>query len=116
MRREMTKFQKKLWIGLAILALLTPLGIIIPHIYGAGGSWGEWGPSELGKLAGFVPEGFKKLSGLWKAPARNYNFGATSMAGRLASYIVSGIIGLLVAGLLIYLIARITIRHGRHGK
>ena len=111
----MTKSRKRLWTGLVILSLFTPLGIIIPDKFNAGGAWGEWGPEELGKLVGFVPEGFKRLAGLWKAPARDYNFGGkgASMAVQVTSYIASGIIGLLVAGLLIYLIARLIVRHGK---
>jgi hypothetical protein len=35
----MTKFQKKLWIGLAIMALLTPLGIYLPKKFNAGDAW-----------------------------------------------------------------------------
>ncbi|MDA8085306.1 MAG: hypothetical protein M0Z75_01255 [Nitrospiraceae bacterium] len=111
----MTKSQKRLWIGLVILALLTPLGIVIPDKFKGGGAWGEWGPAELGKLVGYVPEGFKRLAGLWKAPAQDYNFGGegASMAVQVISYIASGIIGLLAAGLLIYLIARLIVRHGK---
>lgn len=58
----MTKSQKKLWIGLFILTLLTPLGVILPEKFKAGGAWGEWGPEELEKLVGYVPEGLKRLA------------------------------------------------------
>lgn len=111
----MTKFQKKLWGGIAVIALLTPLGLIIPAIFqgglGGGDAWGEWEPDTLKKMIGFVPDGFKSLHGLWPAPCKDYNFAATSNAGQLLSYIGSGIIGIVVAGLMIYLIARLTIRH-----
>ena len=41
---------KKLWIGIVILTLLSPLGLIIPALFGAGGAWGEWGLEEIKKL------------------------------------------------------------------
>ncbi len=109
----MTKFHKKLWIGLFILALLTPLGIILPERFNSGGAWGEWGPEELEKLIGYVPEGLKKLSELWKAPVPDYNFGGegSSMTVQVISYIASGVLGILAVGLLIYVISRLTIRN-----
>lgn len=109
----MTKSQKKLWIGLFILALFTPLGVILPAKFEAGGAWGEWGPKELEKLLGYVPEGLKRLADLWKAPVREYNFGGegVSMTVQVISYIASGLIGILAVGLVIYVISRLIIRH-----
>ena len=63
---------KKLWIGIAVLALLSPLGLIIPSLLGAGGAWGEWGAEEFKKLIGYVPEGMGKLGHVWKSPLPNY--------------------------------------------
>ncbi|MGD0919371.1 MAG: hypothetical protein ABSB22_23255 [Thermodesulfobacteriota bacterium] len=57
----MKTFQKRLWIGLFILALLTPLGVILPEKFNAGDAWGEWGPETLEKLLGYVPDGLKRL-------------------------------------------------------
>jgi cobalt/nickel transport protein len=109
----MTRSQKKLWIGLLILALLTPLGVILPEKFKAGGAWGEWGPEELKKLIGYVPEGLKRLADLWKAPVPDYNFGGegASIAVQVISYIASGLIGILAVGLVIYVIARLILRH-----
>jgi cobalt/nickel transport protein len=108
---EMTGSQKKLWIGLLILTLLTPLGVVLPDKFGAGSAWGEWGPEEIGKLIGYVPAGLKKLSELWKAPAPDYNFGgaSASMTVQVLSYIASGIIGILTVGLVIYVIGRLVL-------
>jgi cobalt/nickel transport system permease protein len=55
---------RKLWIGLAVLLILTPLGILA-----AGSAWGEWSPSEL---AGPAPRGLERLSSLWTAPVSRY--------------------------------------------
>ena len=71
----MTKIQKKLWIGLIIMALLSPLGIILPALFSSGDAWGEWGTETLEKLLGYVPEGLKKYADLWKAPVPDYNPG-----------------------------------------
>jgi cobalt/nickel transport protein len=109
----MTKSQRKLWIGLLILALLTPLGIILPEKFKAGGAWGEWGPKELEKLIGYVPRGLKRLTDLWKAPVPDYNFGGegTSMTVQVLSYLVSGLIGILAVGLVIYVISKVIVRN-----
>jgi len=105
----MTKSQKKLWIGLFVLAILSPLGVILPEKFKTGGAWGEWGPEELEKLIGYVPEGLKKLSGLWKAPVPDYNFGgeAASMAVKVISYVASGILGILAVAGAIYVISKL---------
>ncbi len=109
----MIKSQKKLWIGLFILALLSPIGIILPEKFKTGGAWGEWGPEEIEKLLGYVPEGLKKLSELWKAPVPDYNFGGegASMTIQVISYVASGLIGILAVGLVIYLISKLIVRH-----
>jgi len=109
----MTRHQKKLWIGLIVLALLTPLGVILPERFKAGGAWGEWGPEELKQLIGYMPEGFKKLANLWKAPVPDYNLSGqqSSMAGQIISYIASGIIGILAVALVIYVISRLLVKN-----
>ncbi|MDP1759071.1 MAG: PDGLE domain-containing protein [Thermodesulfovibrionales bacterium] len=85
---------RKLWMGIAILIILSPVGLILPELFKTGGAWGEWGADEIEKIAGYVPHGLKKLSELWKAPILDYAFlgwdkGFKSYAG----YIFSGIIG-----------------------
>ncbi len=111
----MKRFQKKLLLGLFVMALLSPLGIILPRTFRSGGAWGEWGAETLEKLLGYVPEGFRKYIGLWKAPAADYSFGGgnASFTTQVISYIISGFIGILIVGLIVYLIARFVLRHGR---
>ena len=60
---------KKLWIGIGILVLLSPLGVILPALFQAEGGWGEWGLDQIGKIAGFAPEGMKRLAEIWGAHA-----------------------------------------------
>jgi cobalt/nickel transport protein len=109
----MTKFDKKLWIGLLVMALLTPLGIYLPERFKAGDAWGEWGTDRLQELLGYVPEGLRKMAEVWKAPVRDYNFGGenTAFGIQVISYILSGIIGIAAAALVIYLITRFLVKH-----
>ncbi len=111
----MNPFQKKLAIGLLVMALLSPLGIILPRLFNAGSAWGEWGPAALQGLLGYVPEGFRKYAGLWKAPAGNYNLGGehASASAHIISYIISAIAGILIVGFAIFLIAKLLDRHGK---
>ena len=110
----MKKFRKKLWTGLVLMALLSPLGILLPKAFNAGGAWGEWETGELQKLLGYVPEGIRKYTGLWKAPVPEYNMGGgTSSPLQALSYIASGVLGVFLAGVAIYLLMRFL---GKHGK
>ena len=111
----MKKSQKKLWIGLLVMALLTPLGIILPRIFDAGAAWGEWGVDKLEQLLGYTPQGLKKLSNLWKAPVPNYNFGGkdASMTLQILSYLASGVLGVAAVGLVVYLITKFTTKHDK---
>jgi hypothetical protein len=111
----MTKFQKKLWIGLLIMALLTPLGILLPEKFNPGEAWGEWGADKLEKLLGYVPDGLKKLADLWKAPIPDYNFGGedASVTIQVISYVVSGLLGLGACAFIVFLISRLIIKHGK---
>jgi cobalt/nickel transport protein len=109
----MIQSQKRLWIGLIVLALLSPLGIILPEKFNAGDAWGEWGAETLGKLLGYVPDGLSKYSELWKAPIPDYNLGGdnATMTFKILSYIVSGFIGILVTGLIVYVLSRLLVKH-----
>jgi hypothetical protein len=109
----MTKTQKRLWAGLFIMALISPLGIFLPEYFNSGDAWGEWGTDTIEKLLGYVPEGLKKYADLWKAPVRDYNFGGndSSMAVKVISSVASGILGILAVALVIYLISRMVVRN-----
>ncbi|MFH0940963.1 MAG: cobalamin biosynthesis protein [Candidatus Omnitrophota bacterium] len=64
----------KFWIGLGMLIVLSPIGLLLPERFKAGAAWGEWGSEELRRLVGYVPLGLKKLSGIWNAPIPDYAF------------------------------------------
>ena len=111
----MTRFQKRLWIGLLIMALLTPLGVLLPEKFKAEEAWGEWGTEKLEKLIGYVPEGLRRLADFWKAPIPDYNFGGegASLTLQAVSYIVSGLLGIGVCAFIVFLISRSMGKHGR---
>src|SRR4029079_9354529 len=54
---------KPLWIALAVLAILTPLGILA-----TGSGWGEWSVEEFVQ----APAGMQSLAHLWSAPFAKY--------------------------------------------
>ena len=87
---------RKLWWGLILLVLLSPLGLILPEIFKSGPAWGEWSLEEIEKMVGFIPEGLKKLADLWSAPLPEYNVGGWEKKGLFHSslgYILSGFLG-----------------------
>jgi cobalt/nickel transport protein len=106
---------KKLWIGIGILALLSPLGLIIPSLFGAGSAWGEWGLVEINKLIGFIPGGMQKLAKLWKSPLQEYTVPGQKpgLAYEGLGYVITAVIGIAVTAGLAYLIARLL---GRKNK
>ena len=108
-----TRSKKAVWAGIAVLALLTPLGIILPRLLNSGAAWGEWGPDELKKLVGFVPDGIRRLGELWQAPLADYGFGGRLPVSEDASYLITGLIGLVLTVAVAYLLARLFLRRGR---
>lgn len=85
---------KKLWAGIGILILLSPLGIILQRIFKSEGAWGEWGKDKIEKMIGYAPEGLKRLSELWSSPMPDYTLSGWGSGLKLfAGYIFSGIIG-----------------------
>ncbi len=111
----MTKFQKRLWIGLLIIGLLTPLGVLLPEKFKTQEAWGEWGTEKLEKLLGYVPEGLKKLADFWKAPIHDYNFGAegASVTLKAISYIASGLLVIGICAFIAYTVSKFMAKHGK---
>lgn len=108
----MGKTQKKLWIGLVVLALLSPLGILLPQTFNAGDAWGEWSADTLQHLLGYVPSGLKKYAEIWQAPLADYNFWGegADMGRQILSYIISGFLGLALTVSVIYLVSKVLFR------
>ena len=88
-----------LWIGLVVLMVASPLGLLAP-----GTAWGEWSTQELSKLGlGSVPTGLEKLSGLWGAPLARYNLPVLGNAN--LGYILSAFVGIGMTALIVWLFA-----------
>lgn len=106
---------KKLWIWLAVLAVLTPLGLFIPSLFGAGGAWGEWGIEQVRKMLGFVPEGMQRLSELWKSPMPDYSVPGQGrgIAREGLGYFAAAVIGIAITAGLAYLFAKILARKNK---
>jgi len=93
------KIITKFWVGLAVLVVLSPLGLILPEYFKAGSAWGEWGIDEIRELVGFIPRGLGKLSSIWSAPFPDYTFKTDpgqSVLNLSFSYVLSAVIGVLV--------------------
>ncbi len=104
------KLITRLWIGLGVLIILSPLGLLLPEYFKAGAAWGEWGADEVQKLVGYIPNGLEKLSLLWSAPIPDYAFKGWEEKGfpQLSlAYIVSAGLGIIVVILLVWLIGKI---------
>lgn len=100
----MTAFQKKLLVILVVLAVLSPLGIILPETFKAGDAWGEWSSETIQEMIGFVPEKLKETADLWSAPIPDYSLGdeSSSFAVQALSYILSGTIGIILCILILF--------------
>ncbi len=102
------KIITKLWIGLAVLVILTPLGLLMPQYFRAGSAWGEWGFKDVSGIVGYVPKGMEKLSNIWKAPISDYSFLCFKGDGIIvqsAAYIVSALVGIvLIVGIMMLLV------------
>ena len=88
---------RALWIGLAALIVITPIGLLAP-----GTAWGEWGAEELTSLGlSFIPKGLEQLSGLWSAPMPDYDVAAVGNAN--IAYILSAVVGVLITVAVVWL-------------
>jgi len=109
----MTRFQKKLWIGLIIMALLSPIGLVLPEKFNAGDAWGEWGVEALETILGYVPHGLRRYAHTWKAPIPDYGLGGEGASTGLQAlwYIFSGLLGMAAVALLVYAISKFLAKH-----
>ncbi len=103
----------RLAVGLVVLLLLTPLGLLIPAWLGAGEAWGEWGGDRLQDLVGYVPAGLRRLETLWHAPMPDYAPAASgdgSLPVLSVWYVVSGAVGIGMIALAVLVARRWLIR------
>ncbi|MGC9946906.1 MAG: cobalt transporter CbiM [Bryobacteraceae bacterium] len=120
---------RKLWLALAALLILTPLGILA-----VGSAWGEWSardfadPQVRREIATAsrnqapppaAPRGLERLSSIWTAPLSRY--APSFVRGASFGYLVSAMVGvgliIVVAPLLNWLLALLpAARPGRRRK
>jgi len=107
------KNYKKILIFLAILIIISPIGLIIPEIFNAGDAWGEWSIETVEQLVGYQPQGMKKLAEIYKAPIPDYNFSEneTSLFKSSIAYIISGIIGCCIILFLTFALNKLITRN-----
>ncbi len=91
-----------LWIAIAVLIVLAPLGL-----FAAGTPWGEWSAEEMFDLLGYVPAGMERLGQGWKGILPDYSLpGASGPFGGLI-YILSALSGSAIVVALVYLWGRL---------
>jgi cobalt/nickel transport system permease protein len=93
------------WIGLGVMVLLTPLGLLAP-----GGAFGEDAPSDL-DLAKYhldaVPHGLQHYAGFWHhALFDSYDF--TGDAHPNVGYVLSALFGVAIIGLALLVVFKVT--------
>jgi cobalt/nickel transport protein len=106
----------KLWILVAILAILSPIGLLLPEHFKAGAAWGEWAPEEIQALVGYIPKGLEKLASLWCAPIPDYTFKGWQtkpLRSLSVAYIISAIAGIVISVVLVFLIAKLLAKKDR---
>ena len=96
MRKEL----KILWIGLGILAILSPLGLLA-----SGDAWGEWGAEEFKKFLGYIPQGLKHFSNLWNAPLPDYTI--PWLHNDYIGYIGAAIVGIILVAIFTWILGKI---------
>lgn len=64
---QLTRDLRKVWVTVALLMLLTPMGILA-----AGTAWGEWSPQQIAQQDQHVPAGLERLASVWTAPFPAY--------------------------------------------
>ncbi len=98
----MDKTVRNLAIGLGLMMILVPLGLLA-----VGETFGEWSNEEVKEKLGFVPDGLEQLSSLWNAPMPDYAFpNDESQPGAVAAYMLSGIIGVIACIGLLYFVGK----------
>lgn len=103
------KVTTKFLIGIIVLIVLSPLGLILPDHFKAGSAWGEWSVDEMQRLVGYVPQGMAKLSSWWNAPLPDYAFQGWEEKGLLSlsfSTMVSAAIGTIAVILVVFLLGK----------
>jgi hypothetical protein len=102
MDERMDKTTRNLALGLLILIVFVPLGLLA-----VGETFGEWGTDELQEKLGFVPPGLEGLAPTWSAPIPDYALpGDESQTGMVAAYYLSAVLGVMISAGLLYFVGK----------
>lgn len=102
--------------ALAVLALLTPVGLYLPEILKAGSAWGEWSVEEVKAMVGYAPKGMERDAEAWRAPMPGYALpgrDGDSVHRRGLYYVLSAFVGIAACGGATWLLARRLTRRRR---
>jgi hypothetical protein len=95
---------KKAWIGLIIMILLTPIGLLASN-----SAWGEWGIIEIKQRIGFVPQGMNRFQAMIRSLFPDYVFpglGRNYFQSAMG-YILSAVIGISAIILFFWLLGKL---------
>lgn len=99
---------RKGWIILAVLALLSPLGLLA-----VGGAWGEWDLQTIKEKVGFAPEGMKEtLESRPEAPIPDYEIPGLTDTGWKTGLgaIISALLGAGITAAVVLIITKVAKR------
>jgi hypothetical protein len=108
----MNRFKKKIFIWLIVLAVCSPVGLLLPQFFHADRAWGEWDVGSIGEKKGYLPEGMAKRAAIWKSPIPDYKMKEkATLPEQSFHYIISGIVGITFALLITYGLTKLLVRH-----
>ena len=98
---------RRLWILLAVLVALVPLGLLAP-----GSAFAEWSASQLETLFGMTPPaGLTSLESLYNAPLSGYSVPrATTFTQLSLAYVLAAAMGVSILGLCLFAFYRVKSR------
>jgi hypothetical protein len=104
----MDKTTRNIIIVLAVLIILTPLGLIA-----TGETFGEWSNEAIKEKFGYVPPGLEGLSGVWSAPMPDYGIPGLegTSVGAAAGYVLSAVVGVVVCVGALYLFGKLVAKN-----
>jgi cobalt/nickel transport system permease protein len=98
---------RRLWILIAVLVVLVPLGLLAQ-----GSAFAEWSSSDLEAIFGMnPPAGLTSLENLYNAPFSGYSVpGATTFTQLSLAYVLAAVIGVSILGLCLFAFYRVKSR------
>lgn len=95
-------------IGIAVMAVLTPLGLIA-----TGTAFGESGTDEILEQFGYIPAGMKTMADHWSALLPDYSLPAAGDSFAVGGYLISAVVGIAAVGLCVFLMSKIFRKQNR---